>query len=165
VFEGGTHVARGRLHAAPQQAATQPELRRALYAALEEWVVERFGDRVVRGHRVGKMQPDLIATFRDETGASHLLIGEVVARRPAVKDVQRLRAIMHDVNATLGFLVGLDEPLAHTWNAIVAEGGLELSRGVWTPRVRVMTTRDLARGDVELLPSHQAPERLELLAA
>lgn len=164
VFEGGRHVGGGRLHFAPQ-AATQPQLRRALHATLEEWVVERFGDRVVRGPRVDSLQPDLIASFGDQSGMARLLVGEVVGGRPTVKDVRHLTAVMRHLEATLGLLVGLDEPSAHTRSAVVAEGGVELPGGHWTPRVRVITTRELARADAQLLPSQEAPERLELLAA
>jgi len=164
LFEGGHHVGRGVLRDALLAAESQPEIRRALHATLEEWVLERFADRVIRHPRLGKRRPDLVAIFRDRSGVEHRLAGEVVARRPVVGDVQHLVALMHEVGATLGLIVGLDEPSGETWDAVVAQGGIELPGFVWTPRVRVTTTRQLAGGETELLPGHETPERLELIA-
>lgn len=48
VIDAGRTVGAGTLRASPSQAATAAELRKALSHAIEEWVTERFGDRVDR---------------------------------------------------------------------------------------------------------------------
>jgi hypothetical protein len=165
IFDGGHYVGRGVLTSSPQESLSELEVRRALNRALEEWVVERFPNRVTRTSRVaGRRQPDLLARFKDENEVGHLLVAEVVGRRPTALDVDQLVELMADLDASLGLLVGVDEPTPETWNAVYRQGRLELPGGLWIPRLRVLTTRDLAREDVDLLPERRAPDELELLA-
>jgi hypothetical protein len=166
VYDAGRHVGTGLLHTAPTPSAAEPELRKALTDALEEWVVERFGERVTRRPRLGgRLEPDLIAWFNDDEGKRHGLVAEVVARKPRKEDVDRLARMMQLHGASLGVVVALHEPTAATLDAIYRHGTVALSRDLWVPRIRVVTTRDLARDNVQLLPSKRQPEALELLAA
>lgn len=166
IYDAGRAVGAGMLRTTPSRSVAQPELRRALGSALEEWLVERFGERVVHRPRLGtRLEPDLIAWFDDDQGERHALIAEVVAKRPGKRDVDRLARMIRHHSASLGLLVALDEPSAATLDAIYRHGTVALSPELAAPRIRVVTTRDLARDDIDLLPTKWQPEALELLAA
>lgn len=166
LFDAGRQVGSGSFVSSPWDTASEEQVRRALHSALEEWVIERFSDRVTRSPRSGgKQRPDLLARFHDDAGAGHLLVGEVIGRRPMAEDVERLARIMSELGASLGLIVCLEDPPAHTWSAVYHQGKLQLPGGLWMPRIRLITTRELVRGDVDLLPAHTAPEELELVAA
>jgi len=111
------------------------------------------------------MEPDLIAWFDDDDGKRHTLIAEVVARKPGRRDVDRLARMMRDRGASLGLVVALDSPSVTTLDAIYRHGTVALSRDLRVPRIRVVTTRDLAREDINLIPTRREPEALELVAA
>jgi len=166
VLDGPHLVGRGRLTASPASSVGEDGLRRALADAFEEWVTERFGDRVARRPRPhSRPAPDFVVRFSDDAGRQHALLGEVVAHRPRRRDVERLAHMMERHGAPLGIVVALDEPSASTLDAIYAQGTTAMSAGVRVPRIRVVTARDLARDAVELLPRKRRPEALELLAA
>jgi hypothetical protein len=133
---------------------------------LEEWVLDRFGERVARRPRLGEpLEPDLIAWFDDDEGRRHALIAEAVARKPRKSDVKRLARMMERHDASLGVIVAFDEPTAAILDAIYHFGTVTLAKDVRAPRIRVVTTHDLARDDVLLLPTKRQPEELALLAA
>jgi hypothetical protein len=48
---------------------------------------------------------------------------------------------------------------------LVIPGTVALSGDLRAPKVRVVTTRDLARGYIGLLPTTQLPQEIALLAA
>lgn len=158
-------VGTGALLSAPTRGAAEVELLAAVTGAFEEWAHERFGGLVARRARSGRrLEPDLLARF-DDGGKRHLLVGELVAGRPAARDVHRLVRMMRRHGASLGLVVALDEPSAAALEAIYLQGTLTLAGGLRAPRIRVVTTRDLVRDDVELLPTRRRPEALELLVA
>lgn len=166
IYDAGRAVGTGSLRTIPSRAWAESELRMALHNALEEWVLERFGERVSRRAREGhRREPDLMAWFDDDEGNRHLLVAEVVARRPGRRDVDRLARMMQQLNASLGLVVAFDEPSAATLDAIYRHGTITLPRGLRAPRIRVVTSRDLARNEIELVPTKRQPESLELSAA
>jgi hypothetical protein len=166
IYDGGRIVGSGVLRTTPAASFAEEELRKALTNALEEWVIERFGDRVARRPRLGTpYEPDLVAWFDDESGDRHALVAEVVARKPGRKDVDRLARMMERHNASLGLVVALDEPSAATLDEIYRHGTIQLSPELRAPKIRVVTTRDLARAEIDLLPTRREPNALEVLAA
>lgn len=165
VIDAGRRVGSGRLRSSPFASATEAQVRRALHSAFADWIAERFGDRLTRSpRRRNQQEPDLVAYFHDETGASHVLVGEVVGRTPHPNDVNQLVTLMRRVGASLGLIVCLDDPPAEAWGAIYRLGLVELPGGLWTSRIRVVTTRELARGDIELLPGRTQPDEVKLAA-
>lgn len=165
VYDAGRAVGAGVLRSTPTRSVAESELRTALHSAFEEWVLGRFGARVERRPRVGqRFEPDLIAWFDDDEGKGHILVAEVVARRPGRKDVDRLARMMDHHGASLGLVVAFDDPSATTLDAIYHHGTVTLARGHWAPRIRVVTSRDLARDDIDLLPTKWQPAALELHA-
>lgn len=166
LFDGGRSIGTGALRSTPAPSIAEPELRRALNSALEEWVIERFGDRVVRRPRLGEpLEPDLIAHFDDDEGHRHVLIAEVIAKKPRTRDVERLVRMMARHDALLGVIVALDDPSAVILDAIYQHGTVALLGDLRAPKIRVVTTRDLARGYIALLPTTQLPQEIALLAA
>lgn len=166
VYDAGRAVGTGILRTTPTSAVAEPELHKAVSSAFEEWVLERFADRVARRPRLGKrLEPDVIAWFDDDEGNRHTLIAEIVARRPARRDVDRLARMMRHHGASLGLVVALDEPSAATLDAIYRHGTVALPPEKRVPRIRVITTRDLARNHIDLLPAKRQPKAIELLAA
>lgn len=166
LYEAGRVIGGGLLRATPTRSLSEPELRRALLNALEEWVLERFGEQVERRPRLGKrFEPDLLAWFDDDDGERHALIGEIVARKPARRDVDRLARMMEYHGASFGLLVALDEASAATLDAIHGYGTVALPSEAPVPRIRIVTTRSLVRERVELLPKKRKPTSLQLLAA
>jgi hypothetical protein len=155
------------LRTTPTRALADRELRRSIANAFEEWVVERFGDVVRHAARAksGRLEPDLVALFRDDEGNQQLLVGEILARRPLRRDVERLARMIERHGASLGLVVALDEPSPAVLSEIYRHGTTAISPGTHTPRIRVVTPRELARGDVDLLPAKKTPEILELRAA
>jgi hypothetical protein len=165
VYDAGRPIGRGILRTTPTSSASERELRQVLNNALEEWVLERFGDRVLRRPRLGKrFQPDLVAWFDDDEGMRRSLIAEVIARRPGPRDVDRLARMLERHKASVGIIVALDSPSAATLDAIHRHGTIALSSEVRAPKIRVITTRDLVRNDIRLIPTREEPEELELLA-
>jgi hypothetical protein len=164
IFDAGQAVGTGTLRAVPTPASARAGLRDALGSALEEWLVERFGDPVGRRARRGKREPDLIGWF-DDMGRRHAFIAEIKVGRPGRPDVDRLARMMAEQDASFGIIVALDQPSAAALDVIRDHGTIMLSHEVRVPRIRVLTARDLARGDVDLLPRKQRPQALELLAA
>ena len=166
LFDSGRAIGRGAIRSSLKQSAAEPELRRALSNALEEWVRERFGERVARRPRLGEpLEPDLIARFDDDEGRSHALIAEVIARRPGKRDIDRLARMMERHSASLGLIVTLEEPTAASLDAIYQHGTIALSGDLWVPRIRIVTTHDIVRENIELLPTKRQPQELELRAA
>jgi hypothetical protein len=166
VYDAGRAVGTGILRTTPTRSAAQSELRAALHNAFEEWVFERFGELVARRPRLGKrLEPDLVAWFDDAGGATHLLVAEVVARKPGRRDVDRLARMMEHHSASLGLIVAFDEPSATTLDAIYRHGTVTLADDVRVPKIRLVTSRDLARNEIDLLPTKRLPQALELHAA
>lgn len=166
LVEGARTVGHGILTSVPTQGLFSGELRRALQGALEDWVRERFGDRVARRPpRSTGLDPDLIAWFDDGAGQRRTLVAEVVARRPWRRDVERLARIMEREGSTLGLIVGLDEPSMSVREAVYQYGSVGLGDGQSVPRIRVLTTQDLLARDVALLPGAREPRALELRSA
>jgi hypothetical protein len=166
IYDAGRAVGKGTLRSTPTSADSEPELRRAVSNAFEEWLRERFGDRVEKRprDRTG-LEPDLVAWFDDDEGGRHGLVAEVVARRLDPRHVNRLARLMNHYKASIGLLVALDAPSARTLDAIYRHGTVALSSQVRASRIRVVTTRDLGRNNIELVPTSWKPETLEVLAA
>jgi hypothetical protein len=161
VYDAGRSIGSGVLATAPGKLFAEPELRRAVGSAFEQWAIDRFGDRVERAPRLGTpLEPDVIARFTDADGTVHVLVAEIVARRPVIRDVERLARMMERTNASLGWIVASDSPSPHALDAIYRHGTVALAPGVSTPRIRVVTSRDLARNTIDLLPAKQAPDEL-----
>lgn len=166
VYDAGRAVGVGSLRTIPTRAGAQSELRTVLRRAFEEWVIERFGERVSRRPRVGKrLEPDLMAWFHDDDGNRHLLVADVVARKPGRRDVDRLARMMDQHSASLGLVIAFEEPSAAALEAIYRHGTVVLPRDLRASKIRVVTSRDLARDELELVPTKRQPETLELVAA
>ena len=166
VYDAGRAVGAGSLRTIPTRSGAQSELRTALRRAFEEWVLERFGERVSLRPRAGKrLQPDLMAWFDDDEGNRHLLVADVVASKPGRRDVDRLARMMDQHSASLGLVVAFDEPSAAALDAIYRHGTVVLPLDVRAPKIRVVTSRDLARNELDLVPTKWQPETLELVAA
>lgn len=162
VYEGVVSVGSGQI----TRAVTTSALTASLHEALEEWVVNRFGDQIVRREpRRGRAVPDLVAWFDDERGEQQALVVEVVAHRPRRRDVERLGRMMDDFDSALGVLVTFDEPSAAVWRSIVELGSVGLPGGEQVAKVRWVSVRDLLEDESELLPGEREPARLQLLAA
>jgi hypothetical protein len=73
--------------------------------------------------------------------------------------------LMDERHALLGLIVALDPPPPSVLHEMYRHGTVQLDPGLQVPRIRWITTRDLARGDIELLPRKRAPLELELMAA
>jgi uncharacterized membrane-anchored protein len=165
VFEGTRPVGRGELLTAPRNEALSAELRRSLALALEDWVTERFGSKVERTtHGNGRMRPDLIGWFEDHRGERQSIVVEVVARKPGKRDVERLARLMDAQRALLGLILALDEPSQAARAAAYEHGSVDLGSGHHVSKIRMLTSRDLVRRDIELLPGAE-PEELQLAAA
>jgi len=165
LFEGHRRIGTGTLAQTPASAMTEPQLRHALNEALEEWVIDQFGDRVVHRPRVaGRRQPDLIARFADSSGEQHLLVGEVLSSTPRSSDIHRLTKLMHERHALLGLIVALDPPPPFALRQLYRCGTVRVDAELSVPRIRWITTRDLALGNIDLLPRKRRPLELELAA-
>lgn len=166
VYDAGRAIGAGSLRTIPSRSGAQSELRLALHRALEEWVLERFGERVSLRPRLGKrLEPDLIAWFDDDEGNRHLLVAEVVARKPGRRDVDRLARMMDQHSASLGLVVAFDEPSAAALDAIYRHGTVVLPRNLLAPKIRVVTSRDLTQNGLDLVPTKRQPEALQVVVA
>ena len=166
IYDGTRRTGAGRLTTTPATSGAHGDLRKGLADAFEEWVVERFGDRVAHRERLeGRLAPDFVVWFDDDSGARQSLVGEVIARRPTRKDVERLARMIKHRGAALGILLALDDPNAATLDAIYDHGLVALPGGLRAPRIRVVTAREIAHDAIDLLPSKRQPRALELHAA
>jgi hypothetical protein len=164
LYDGIARIGRGRLLSKPTDQDSLPQLRRALNHAFEDWIVERFDTEPTRSQALGEA-PDFSASFRDAENTEHRLIVNVVPRSPQPADVKRAGRLLELTGASTAVLLALDSPGAATLRAIYKLGTSSTSERAAVPRVRVVTTRDLASRDFELIPHDTELSAVALMVA
>jgi hypothetical protein len=163
VMDGLRVVGRGAFAALPPASELERELRQSLAATFHDWVFDRFREKVSHSSAVGPNgEPDLIAWFPAIGGKRHVVVVEVVARRPRKKDVERLMRLMKSHDASFGVVIGAEGPSHGARELILALGTVDVGERTPVPRVRALTSADLLREDVSLLPAVPDPERVEV---